>query len=365
MNGVIQTISVLLVIQISCSYGQSTSANSKCLTPDNYVGKCISIRDCKDLLLLLEYRGKDPRVVQFLRKSQCGVAGNNPKVCCSTGVVNNPKPPPPKDDSDSKVCGIPDVSQKIIGGEGVALGDYPWMAALGYRRRKHAGPEWICGGTLISSRYVLTASHCLHGISPWELYMVRLGDVNLNNTVNDGATPLDIPIESTLIHEKYTSSPITNDVALVKLKYAVQYTDLIKPICLPAAQDFKSKSILDHQYAFVAGWGKTSFTITNSFSSHLQDLRVPIQPIDVCKQAYKTIPRSYVDDRNICAGYLQGQKDSCQGDSGGPLMWINSYDSKYYLIGIVSFGYKCAEPGYPGVYTKVAEYMDWIRLHAK
>lgn len=54
-----------------------------------------------------------------------------------------------------------------------------------------------------------------------------------------------------------------------------------------------------------------------------------------------------------------------QGDSGGPLMWINAYDSRYYIVGIVSYGYKCAEPGYPGVYTKVAEYMDWIKLHAK
>ena len=54
--------------------------------------------------------------------------------------------------------------------------------------------------------------------------MVRLGDVNLNETVKDGATPLDVPVESTLLHERYTSSPITNDVALVKLKYPVQYT---------------------------------------------------------------------------------------------------------------------------------------------
>lgn len=363
MNGVIQNVIVFLLIQICCSYAQNTTANSKCLTPDNYVGKCISIRECRDLLLLLEYRGKDPRVVQFLRKSQCGVIGNNPKVCCSTGVFNTPKPV--KDDtiSDSKICGLPDVSQKIIGGEGVALGDYPWMAALGYRKRKTPGPEWICGGSLISSRYVLTASHCLHGISPWELYMVRLGDVNLNDTVKDGATPLDVPIESTLIHEKYTSSPITNDVALVKLRYAVKYTNLIKPICLPVAHEFRT-SILDHQYAFVAGWGKTSFT-TNTFSSHLQDLRIPILPTDICKQTYKSIPKSYVDNRNICAGYLEGKKDSCQGDSGGPLMWINAFDSKYYIVGIVSYGYKCAEPGYPGVYTKVAEYMDWIRLHAK
>lgn len=53
-----------------------------------------------------------------------------------------------------------------------------------------------------------------------------------------------------------------------------------------------------------------------------------------------------------------------KGDSGGPLMWINPQDSKHYLVGIVSYGYKCAEPGYPGIYTKVSEYIDWIKLNA-
>lgn len=89
---------------------------------------------------------------------------------------------------------------------------------------------------------------------------------------------------------------------------------------------------------------------------------LPVVSNDQCKQSYSNFKNTVIDDNAICAGYLSGGKDACQGDSGGPLMLARMQQDSYlyYQIGIVSYGFKCAEPGFPGVYTRVTSYLQWI-----
>lgn len=105
------------------------------------------------------------------------------------------------------------------------------------------------------------------------------------------------------------------------------------------------------------------------------EVQVPVRENDECKRLYSDQP-NIVDERVLCAGFLEGGKDSCQvttqilillldnicnefqGDSGGPLMWPSG--PQYYLVGIVSFGVGCAQAAYPGVYTRVSTFMEWI-----
>lgn len=87
---------------------------------------------------------------------------------------------------------------------------------------------------------------------------------------------------------------------------------------------------------------------------------LPVVTNDECRQALANF-HTVIDDSVLCAG--KGGKDACQGDSGGPLMYGKPNDTSiyYYQIGVVSYGYRCAEVGYPGVYTRVTEYLDWIK----
>lgn len=110
------------------------------------------------------------------------------------------------------------------------------------------------------------------------------------------------------------------------------------------------------------------------------EVQVPVWDNEECKQPYVN-HTNVIDDRVLCAGLAMGGKDSCkvliifilylyqlidhiifnylfQGDSGGPLMWHN--ENQYYLIGVVSYGYKCGESDYPGIYTRVTYFVDWI-----
>ena len=97
-------------------------------------------------------------------------------------------------------------------------------------------------------------------------------------------------------------------------------------------------------------------------SSTLQVVQLPVVSNERCKQAFARFPTTVIDDKVMCAGELTGGKDTCKGDSGGPLMLGRVYEnvSVFYQIGVVSYGFRCAEEGYPGVYSRVSAFLDWI-----
>ncbi|CAI6347861.1 unnamed protein product [Macrosiphum euphorbiae] len=183
---------------------------------------------------------------------------------------------------------------------------------------------------------------------------VRLGDLNLDPNVTDGSEPIDIPISQIMVHEQYNEKQsYINDIALLKLEKSVIFNELIQPICLPVLSHHRSNKLLDSA-PFVAGWGSES--LKGPLSSVLMEIQVPVIDNAECKRAYYYSKKIIIDDRIICAG--SGEKDACHGDSGSPLMWPSG--SQYYLVGVVSAGFNCGVPEYPGVYTRVSYFVDWI-----
>lgn len=299
---------------------------------------------------------QDPQVLPSTKQPPIVIVVNPVPLDSSPTPLPVTMPPPVVKTSDPQdgQCGVTSAfTNRVVGGSAARKGAYPWMAALGYI--EPASPtvlKFFCSGSLISKSYVLTAGHC---VSP-TLTMVRLGAHDL---IKLEPSAVDVKIKNTIVHDKFDRKTISNDIALLQLSDPVSFTEFIKPICLPEDIKFIQQDFVGNN-PFIAGWGTTQFQ--GDASNVLRDAQVPILDTKACMANYSTVYRPVeVTDTLICAGsYIT---DACQGDSGGPLMMPQMEDRsfRYYIIGLVSYGYECARAGFPGVYTRVAVYMQWIK----
>ena len=189
-------------------------------------------------------------------------------------------------------------------------------------------------------RWVLTAAHCVNRRRGLKAV---IGDHRPKQ--NDGDEQ-HIKVCRTYVHPEYKGT--MNDIALLKLCHPVETADNVGFIDLPSAEfELENRAELR-----VAGWGLTRES--GKISPILRVVNVNKVSLDVCRTAY-----SGLVEKKICAGnWKYGGKDSCQGDSGGPLWFENNGEKQ--LVGIVSSGRGCARPYYPGLYSRVSLYIDWI-----
>ena len=196
-----------------------------------------------------------------------------------------------------------------------------------------------------------------------KLVLARLGEHNLDDNVDDGASPKDFAIVNITTHKDYNqrSNNFDNDIAILTLNETVEFSEAIAPICLPSFDVAQTQDVSLNKFVasqpFVAGWGTTEYR--GPASDQLLEIQLEVQENSKCGQAFQELPGVNISSTKICAYDKFGLKDSCQGDSGGPLMW--PFGSAWFQIGIVSFGYRCAQPGFPGVYTRLTEYTQWIQ----
>ena len=390
-----------VIYNVQAQYG-SPSQYESCFTPKKMPGQCVSIRNCPELIQLLQLRPLTTEAAAYLKSAHCGFEGLDAKVCCSLNNQDNGdrgfsqvRPPneikttteerksvPPRASLDTSIlpdkseCGLSTGSDRIVGGLPADIFDFPWMCLIEYARP--VGTGFYCGGSLISKRYVLTAAHCLKGKdlpSTWNIIRVRLGEYNLETdrdcissqsqvpTCSD--PPVNVPVSEQIAHEYYNPNDVNqyNDIALLRLARDVTFTDFIKPICLPAFDDIIRTSFVGIN-ATVSGWGKTSES--GSESAIKLKVNVPVKVNRECETVYESRGVT-VSNSQLCAGGEVG-RDSCRGDSGGPLMNIYTAPGEinWYITGIVSFGpSKCGLAGWPGIYTKVTEYIPWILQHMR
>eukprot|EP00079_Xenopus_tropicalis_P038919 XP_017952690.1 PREDICTED: transmembrane protease serine 9-like [Xenopus tropicalis] len=236
------------------------------------------------------------------------------------------------------------ISDRIVGGQDAKKGKYPWQALL------WCPGVYRCGGTLVSSKWVVSAAHCLSR-SNASCLAVILGANKLSGNENE---EMAVSVKNIYIHPNYNDTDITNDIGLAELTQAVSFTSYVIPVCLPTASTIFNPG----QSCWVTGWGVTEFN-TSLSPNTLQEVQMRILSAEQCRSYYDpNITGVYITDQMICARDILGGKDSCQGDSGGPL--VCSYGGNFYLVGVVSFGIGCGDTAYPGVYTYVPAYRDWI-----
>lgn len=255
----------------------------------------------------------------------------------------------------TKRCGVPNERmRRIVGGKVTTLERYPWTVGVWMRY----GQRPYCGGVIISWLFVLTAGHCTRNKVAHDLRVsFGLSEIDPDRLPSEQQEHL---IAVAAIHQNPLFKDIVHgdDISILKMSKPLQSGGYpVTPICIPEATEthITTKDIVGTE-GVVAGWGRTKYG--GESSKQLREVWLPIVSNNACSEIFKDILK--IRDEMICAGDINGTKDACQGDSGGALMWRSKTDDRWYTLGVVSFGVKCAEPGYYGTYTRVQSYLDWI-----
>ncbi|XP_069449500.1 neurotrypsin isoform X3 [Ovis canadensis] len=262
-------------------------------------------------------------------------------------------------ESLSSVCGLrllPRRQKRIIGGKNSLRGGWPWQVSLRLKS-SHGNGRLLCGATLLSSCWVLTAAHCFkrYGNSTRN-YVVRVGDYH---TLVPEEFEEEIRVEEIVTHRLYRPHSNDYDIALVRLQgpeeQCARLSSHILPACLPRWKERPQKRAHN---CYVTGWGDTG----PAYSRTLQQAAIPLLPKRFCEHRYKGL----FTRRMLCAGNLHEHKrvDSCQGDSGGPLV-CERPGERWVVYGVTSWGYGCGAKDSPGVYTKVSAFVPWIKRVTK
>jgi secreted trypsin-like serine protease len=274
----------------------------------------------------------------------------------------------------------PSAHIRIIGGEPAQQDAWPWqvMIITSVSTKNGKKEPVMCGGSLIGVRWVLTAAHCFAN-KQWDLDGFQPVAVAERSVTALAQYYADVDFKSwhrvaaPIVHPRFNQDTGENDIALVHLNEPARSQAVTA--LLTSNRELESPPVR----AIVTGWGsmrdlqKIKPTESGFFDlatqamvqpedvlpNRLMQAELPLVAIERCNGRYKGIDR-IIDQRTLCAGLGEGGKDTCQGDSGGPMVVHTSRD-RWIQIGIVSWGMGCAFKDYPGVYTRVSAFGDWIR----
>ncbi|XP_068100122.1 serine protease 27-like [Hyperolius riggenbachi] len=189
-------------------------------------------------------------------------------------------------------------------------------------------------------------------------FTVYLGAYQLTKLQN--STAVARGVKRIIVHPVFTVEGASGDIALIELNNPVTFNTYILPICLPSPNITLPGGTL----CWATGWGDIHDSEALPAPKTLQEVQLPVINNQDCEAMYDIgMPPSVrmIQDDMMCAGYQQGKKDSCQGDSGGPL--VCKMNSAWLQFGINSWGFGCADPNHPGVYTRVQYYRSWLQQY--
>ncbi|KAG6461208.1 hypothetical protein O3G_MSEX012468 [Manduca sexta] len=371
-----------------CIVVRAADENETCNMKNGEVGICKNIRNCPSALENLRKR---------IQPQLCGFDKTDPIVCCVESVTTPAPTQPPiatttkrlsthpqkgymaqdlfsenecleyqeklvypceksfslslNDAMERKVKCHNNADDLIIGGQNASRNEFPHMALLGYGEEPDV--QWLCGGTLISENFILTAGHCISSRDV-NLTYVYLGAL-ARSEVTDPSK--QYRIKKIHKHPEFAPPVRYNDIALVELERKVPLDEWLKPACLHMGDETADDRV------WATGWGLTEYkassganilqkVVLNKFSTFECILQYP---------PHRLMSQGFDVNSQMCYGDRSQSKDTCQGDSGGPLQIKHKkINCMWLIIGVTSFGKACGFIGEPGIYTKVSHYIPWI-----
>ncbi|CRL02376.1 CLUMA_CG015259, isoform A [Clunio marinus] len=351
-----------------------------CQSPGNIQSYCVKLHQCSI------YRDAPKPISRkrelFLQQIKCFTSSDTNRnnvdedgVCCSAQYIELSDDEKYNVDQrfekkgnaqlDMDKCGQVDSSRRIVGGTRADLKEFPWIGLIKYKVGRIF--KLTCGSSLISEKYVLTCAHCITNLpSGYEIAAVRLGEHDLTTDpdcklIDDNREECnppfqDIEIEKLIPHFQYNTPRYANDIGLVKLAQSPDMSQGIVPICLPINNEMQQT--ISNRFT-VAGFG---FTENGRESNVLLKVLLPKVSKEKCQEMHSSIIQ--LSEGHQCYGG-ESIRDSCKGDSGNPLMNYVNFKGriKAVQLGIVAAGHSdCGQDasGFPGIYTDVLKYMDWI-----
>ena len=264
------------------------------------------------------------------------------------------------------------IRARIVGGVEATSHEHEFVVAL------FKNGHFFCGGSLVGDNWVLTAAHCLEDPDP-NKYLVSSWRHRLSTPIGEQPAqylhPSDdhpecadvVRVAEVFSHPEYDNTYVTNDIALLKLERTVRCVERIPVAILDNEEGQPGENLV------IAGWGALYYGQYDSTRGAvapgvLHEAEVDRFDPGTCKDLLCPLgdwgPCHFSPGPQMCAGKMMGGVDACSGDSGGPLFRDSeTYMGRPTIVGITSWGYGCAEPATPGVYTRIAHYRPWILSH--
>lgn len=263
--------------------------------------------------------------------------------------------------------------QSVVGGAGASIASFPFQVALYDPAAGSPAAGFFCGGVIVDATHVITAAHCLAGGGHGRGSVSKEIEVLAGSTRLDQPAPGSVrdPVAKASIDPSYNSVTNDYDIGVITLARALWSAAIAPdangagtiaplPIDVAAAAGYGEPSATPPTIATVSGWGDMSPAPSGgpSYPIDLHAVSVPLVSEALCQEEYGSIELT-ITPRMICAGSSRPRADSCYGDSGGPLVVDRDSPARppedYVLVGLVDFGEGCAQPGFAGVYTRIAD----------